>query len=167
MTASDMSNGFIIIGEPPELPPLQELEILVEKLDSHQQSLERWRDQECDLCDQNLYVRDDNFHEVDLLKQTRKCYFVRLPCGKTHCLPARRIDELGRYTRRTGTAVHAYWQGWRARQELLSLIKQTDGRYARVKSKVIPSVLREARKCGIAVPHELVQRLKSHYRTSL
>ena len=33
MTAKDADKGFIVIGECPELPPLEELETLIDKLD--------------------------------------------------------------------------------------------------------------------------------------
>lgn len=160
MTATD--KGFIVIGECPRLPPLEELEALIDKLDNCRKSVDGLRDQERSLCDQKIYIKsDDMFHEVELVRQTRKRYFVQLPCGTSQCLPSRLLDDLGQYTRRTGPTVQ-YWQGWRARQDLLSLIDQADKSYAYL-TNVIPGVVRSVRTAGSSVPHDLVQRLKSHY----
>lgn len=159
-----MSRSFIIIGEEPERPPLEELEGLVGKLDNYRQSVDRWVEQEKLLSDHKIYNRtdDDSFQEAKLLKQTRKCYYVQSACGCEHVLPSRLFDDLGRYTRRTGITVQ-YWQGWRARQELLDMIANARSHYARLKNDLVPQTVREVRKSGVSIPMHLVQRLKPHY----
>ena len=86
-----MNSGFIIVGEEPERPPLEELEGLVDKLDSYRQSVDRWSEQEKLLSDQKIYSRTDgdSFQEAKLLRQTRKCYYVQSACGCEHVLPSR------------------------------------------------------------------------------
>ena len=92
MTATD--KGFIIIGAFPALPPLEELDVIVDKLDAYRERLQRWRDQERSLCDYKIYVKsDDTFYDVEIIRQTRKCYFVRLACGTEHCLPSILFDS--------------------------------------------------------------------------
>ena len=62
------------------------------------------------------------------------------------------FDDLGRYTRRTGITVQ-YWQGWRARQELLDMIANARSRYARLKNALVPQTVREVRQSGASVSH--------------
>lgn len=73
MTATNTNNGFIIIGDSPELSPLEELESLIDKLDAYRERLQHWRDQERSLCDEKIYTKhDDTFYEVELAGRLRE-----------------------------------------------------------------------------------------------
>ena len=161
----DVNEGFVIIGAEPELSPLEKLEALADKIDEYRQSLETWRQLEQVIVDQKIYrMTDDNeYIEAQITRQTRKCYFVRLPCGTSHCLSAHYIDELGQCNRRKGSTVFSYRQGWRIRQDVLSWTEQVTRRYANLKRHVVPRTVRTVKDLEGFVPRDIVQRLMSHY----
>ncbi len=156
--------AFEIVGRRPSPPPLVELELLVNTLDFCRHSVEQWSEQERCLSDQKIYVKTgDSWEEVKLVRATSKCLFVRLACGSSRCLSAGYFSQSGTSTRRSGSTVQCFAKGWKIRQDLLYRIETTRGQYAKIKRYDIPDLVRSIRHTGDSVPHDLVQRLKSHY----
>jgi hypothetical protein len=162
---TDTERGFYIVGQP-ELSPFEELELLIDELEQCPEKLKELREQEKQICDPKIYIKsDDHFEEVVLLKRAVKTAHVLLPCGTKQCLPGKYLDENGKYTRHMKTMDREFFCGWRARDYLLSRIESTEKRYARLRNKVIPDLVRSIRKSGDTIPREIVQSLVTHYRS--
>lgn len=162
---NDTELGFYIHGEP-ELTPLEELEHLASELNRHSQKNKELREQEEQIFDSKIYIKNgDHFEEVALLKRTVKTAQVLLPSGTKQCLSGKHLDEEGKYTRHFKKMDREFLCGWRARSYLWSRIEETEGSLSDLKGKVIPNLVRSIRDSSGNIPKEIVRNLVPHYRS--
>lgn len=162
---TDTKKSFYIVGQP-QLSPIEELVKLTDELNRCPETIKELQQHEQQICDPKFYLRNgDHFEELTLLKRAIKNAHVRLPCGTKQCLPAKYLEEHGKYTRHLRKFDREFYCGWRARKYLLLRIDETEKWSTRLKKILIPDLVRWIRKSGGTIPKEILQKLVPHYRS--